>query len=284
MLTNLRCASRFCTKPWFFVMVKPLNPPELAEVEEIYIDETSQNGIGHRFLIMGGIILPINLSRQFEQDIIQARWPRLAWRLNKKMQPTEIGWNDVSKGDFPAYKKVVDAYFSFAKRHNVDRLEFFGSIVDTHVRGRRYSGQSGELGFDREIYFHCMSIARRHRHRIFHVYLDERSTACSTPANTQNILRAGMRIDAYNRGRDRTFRRVQYRRSNDVQALQISDLFIGAIAYRLNRHYDQPGGADKKLLCEYILRLGKFWDYIKPASFREKGTVPFVVWFRKHKN
>ena len=59
-----------------------------------------------------------------------------------------------------------------------------------------------------------------------------------------------MRKDAYNRGRDRTFRRVQYRRSHDVQALQISDLLIGAIAYRLNRHYDEPGGADKKLLCD----------------------------------
>ena len=37
-------------------------------------------------------------------------------------------------------------------------------------------------------------------------------------------------------------------------------------------------------LCEYILRVGKFWDYIKPRSFREKGTAPFVVWFRKHNN
>lgn len=266
-------------------MAKPLDPPELAKLEDIYLDETSQNGVGHRFLIMGGIILPTSLSRQFELDIIEARWPRLAWRLNKKMQPTEIGWNDVGKGDFPAYKKVIDAYLSFAKRHNTQRLEFFGSVVDTHVKGRRYSGHSGEIGFDREIYFHCMSIARRHRDKLFHVYLDERSTSAqSTPKNTQTILRAGMRIDAYNRGRDRTFRRVQYRRSNDVQALQISDLFIGAIAYRLNRHYDKPGGADKKLLCEYILKQGKFWDYIKPNSFREKGTAPFVVWFRKHKN
>jgi hypothetical protein len=264
-------------------MTKHLDPPELAKLEEIYIDETSQNGVGHRFLILGGITLPSTLSRQFERDIIEARWPRLAWRLNRKMQPTEISWSDVSKGDFPAYKKVVDAFFSFAKRHDTDRLEFFGSIVDTHIRGRHYSGQSGEIGFDREIYFHCMSIARRHRDKLFHVYLDERTTAHSTPANTQMILRAGMRKDNYNRGRDRTFRRVQYRRSHDVQALQISDLFIGALAYRLNRHYDKPGGVDKKLLCEYILQQGKFWHYIQPDSFREKGTAPFVVWFRRHK-
>jgi hypothetical protein len=272
-------------------MAKPLDPSELAKTEEIYIDETSQNGVGHRFLIMGGIVVPIHMSRQFERDIIDARWPRLAWRLvhrKGKIEPEEIGWNCVSKGDFPAYKKIMDAYFSFTKRRAQtidDRVEFFSSVVDTHIRGRRYSGQSGELGFDREIYFHCMSIARRHRDKLFHVYLDERTTSHrSSPKNTQTILRAGIRKDSYNRGRERTFRRVQYRRSNDVQALQISDLMIGAIAYRLNRHYDKPGGADKKLLCEYILRQGKFWDFIKPNSFREKGTAPFIVWFRRHKS
>ncbi len=116
---------------------------------------------------MGGLVIPATLSRLFEREIIEARWPKLAWHLNKKMQPTEIGWGYVSKGDFPAYKKVVDAYFSFAKRHNVNSLDFFGSIVDTQIRGRRYSGQSGEIGFDREIYFHCMSIARRHQDKLF---------------------------------------------------------------------------------------------------------------------
>lgn len=264
---------------------RTLSPEELSKVQEIYIDETSQNGVGHRFLILGGITIPLNLSRAFERDIISARKRRLTWRLDKKMKPNELGWNDVSTGDFPAYKQVIDAYFSFGKRHLTsagDKVEFFGSIIDTHISGRRYSGRDGEIGFDREIYFHCMSIGRRYRHKLFHVYLDERSTPSTTPKNTQTILRNGMRNDDYNYGRVNAFRRVQYCKSHNVQAIQISDIIIGAIAYRLNRHYDKPGGTDKNLLCEYILQKGKFWDYIKEKSFRPKGTSPFIVWFRQH--
>jgi hypothetical protein len=33
------------------------------------------------------------------------------------MKLNELGWNDVSTGDFPAYKEVIDTYFSFGKGH-----------------------------------------------------------------------------------------------------------------------------------------------------------------------
>jgi hypothetical protein len=52
-------------KPWV-----PL-PHEAKRFHEIYIDETSQNG--HHFLVLGGIIIPLELSADFEADMISAR-------------------------------------------------------------------------------------------------------------------------------------------------------------------------------------------------------------------
>src|SRR6266478_1153907 len=79
---------------------------------EIYIDETSQND--HHFLVLGGIIIPREASAEFEADMFEARSPRL--RYDSKGQPREMGWSEVSKGDFEDYAKVLDAYFSFASR------------------------------------------------------------------------------------------------------------------------------------------------------------------------
>jgi hypothetical protein len=121
-------------------------PHEANLFEEIYIDETSQTG--HRFLVMGGIVIPRKFSTQFEADIINARLPRLPV-LNRNGKPKEIGWNCISKGDFAAYKEVVDAYFSFAQRQlqsSLDSVQFYCSIVDTSVPGRKYIGRRGQLG------------------------------------------------------------------------------------------------------------------------------------------
>ena len=74
--------------------------------------------------------------------------------------------------------------------------------------------------------------------------------------------------------RDFAFRRVSFRHSHEHQALQISDILIGALAYRLNRHYDQlEANADKKQLCDYILEKTGF----------ERGYGAFQLWFRRHK-
>lgn len=253
--------------------------------ENIYLDETAQTG--SRFLVIGGITIPLRLSQQLESDIIAARQPRLCLRLDERLEPSEISWSQVSTGDFEPYKKVVDAYFSFARRHlgttSLEAVEFHSSVVDTHVRGRRYSGKSGDLGFNREIYFHCMSIARRHSDKIFDVFPDERQTKQSM-VEMKTILCRGLRREFPLR--PSAFRKVEFRKSHHVQALQVSDILIGAIQYRLNRHYDAAVAAnkakDKRLLCEHILREGGIWNCFGSTSFRTKDFGRFQMWFRKH--
>ena len=269
-----------------FRMRKPRHweprPFEAHLFHEIYIDETSQTG--HKFLILGGIVIPRRLSAQFEADIIEARHPRLS-SLDSKGRLREIGWSEISNGDFESYKKIVDAYFSFAFRRlqgSGDACRFYCSVVNTQVPGRRYTGKRGQVGFNREIFYHCLSIARRHRRYLFHVYPDDRSTTEST-TRLCLILNRGWAKTGYNK--DWTFRRLKFRLSHEFQALQISDIFIGAIAYRLNRHYDSPSAnADKKKLCDYILKRGALDKFIRETSFKEKAKGEFIMWFRRHKN
>src|SRR5262249_7696584 len=91
---------------------KPWVPREFERhlFHEIYIDESSQGG--HRFLVHGGIIIPRELYADFEADMISARTrPR-----NSKGLHREMGWSEISNGDYNEYERVLDAYFSYAYR------------------------------------------------------------------------------------------------------------------------------------------------------------------------
>jgi hypothetical protein len=264
---------------------KPWEPKEeeRRRFHEIYIDETSQNG--HHFLVLGGIIIPREISAAFEADMLSAR----RRPLNSKGLPREMAWSEVSNGDFDEYKRVLDSYFSFAVRR-IERIpgafKFYCSVIDTTVPGRTYTkGERGQIGFNREIYYHCLSIARRENGALgplFHVYPDERSTT-QPVRQLADMLNHSMRKEGDRR--IYPFRRVQFRRSHEHQAIQISDILIGAVAYRLNRRYDLPNAnKDKKRLCEYVLARTGLEKYIGQNSFREKLFGQYQLWFRRHKS
>lgn len=255
-------------------------PNEANLFDDIYVDETSTSGFD--FLLVGGVLFPRRHSALFEQTIIEARsygipihWPDGTKR--------ELGWSNFSKGDLECYVRVVDAFHSF-KRHLTlhEDIIFYSSVVDTRVQGRRYSGKGkGQLGFNREIYFHLNRIGRERPKRLFHVYPDERDTDM-TMRELQLILNRGIRKNGDTR--DFPYRRVQFRKSHDVQALQVSDIFLGAIAYRLNRHYDsKDASGEKKELCDYICKRGHVLGQLNSGIIKSKTWGNFRMWVRRHR-
>ena len=156
-------------------MPRQLTPQDEAKIEEVYLDETSQTG--HRFLIIGGITIPRHFSEQFENDVLEARRPKLAAERAHSDGLREMKWTDVGKGEFEAYKRVIDAYFDFVGKRmksSEGSLEFHCSAVLTQVRGRAFSGGRGKKGFNNEIFQHCLKLAVYHKTNLFHVYLDRR--------------------------------------------------------------------------------------------------------------
>lgn len=143
-------------KPWI------PREDEAQLFNEVYMDETSQNG--HRFFVLGGIMIPLVYSDLFESTIIEARSSRLK-RVRSNGLITEIGWKYVGNGDYDEYKDIVDAYFGFSGKMSgaFNDSKFHCHVLDTQVRGRRYSrGLIGEDNFNREIFFLSGRIAREY--------------------------------------------------------------------------------------------------------------------------
>lgn len=90
----------------------------------------------------------------------------------------------------------------------------------------------------------------------------------------------------HKQGDERIFpvRRLVFRENNKTQALQISDLLIGALAFRINRHYDKPdANKDKKKLADYILKRGFYLSQINKGTLHSKNWGDFQVYIRRHR-
>ena len=111
---------------------------------------------------------------QFENDILEARRPKLTAERAGGDELREMKWKDVGKGEFEAYRRVIDAYFDFAGKRmksSEGTIEFHCSVVLTQVRGRAFSGGRGKKGFNNEVFQHCLKVAVYHKTKLFHIYL-----------------------------------------------------------------------------------------------------------------
>jgi hypothetical protein len=265
------------------MMPLPLSPLDAEKIEEVYVDESSQTG--HRLMVIGSISLPHRFSEQFALDILEARRPRLAAERSGDDVLREMKWKEVNKNDFDAYRRVVDAYFDFADKRIKDgegAVEFHCTTILTQVRGRAFSGARGKKALNNEFFQHCMRIAVYHKSNLFHFYLDRRHSDERAVADHDTKLRNKLCSLLTHKGdpRDHVARRVKSCHSHEMQALQVVDLLIGAVAFRLNRHYDAvDANPDKKLLCEYILKRGGIWNLIdsERGTFREKKSGRFQL-------
>jgi hypothetical protein len=252
-------------KPWV-----PL-PEEADLFTEVYIDESSQQ---HTRLVYGGLVVPMSHSAQFEAAIIAARGPFKPTAADGT--PQVMKWQKVRDFSLPAYKRVVDTFLSFLRtlpRHK--DLNIHCLTVDTGQKAlhdRKHSEGDPDLGMDKDVYHLCVRvIARKYPTALFHVYPDRRTT--NLPRHqVLKIMNAGAR--KHGDTRNYPFRRLRWADPETSQALQVVDIFIGALAYRLNRHYEQPEpNPAKKELCDYIMRKLHIFDPFKSTPFQKRFTI-----------
>lgn len=239
-------------------------PPDPRLLHDIYIDESSQTK--HRFLVLGGLILPEASAQEFEDRILQARLPELP--------RGELAWTKVSPAKLSAYSRVVEAALRWSPL--TSRVEFHCLAVDTHkIRDHVFNKGSRDIGFNKEIYQLCQKFGRIRKDGLFHVYLDRRNTA-STTQELRDILNHGARLKSP--ARDWPYRRVHFRDSHACQLLQVTDILLGAVAHRLNRHHEAPGASvAKRTLSEQVLTLGAVRDVTRDTSVRGR----FTIWHRQ---
>jgi hypothetical protein len=194
-------------------------PPDPSIVAHVYIDESSQNN--HRYLVIGCVATMMTDAAELGAAIMKARKPELP--------KDEAKWTKVSKKKLPAYKRVVDVLFDFDPS-----IHFHCLVVDTtRLDHKRFNAGSREIGFNKEVYQLAMKCARLYSTALFHLYPDRRETT-QNPEDLRLMLNRGC-----NKGgdkRDWPFRRCQFRESKTTLPLQLVDIVIGGLAYRLNGH------------------------------------------------
>lgn len=239
-------------------------PPNLAEIRNVYVDESSQTK--HRFLVLGSVVVAAADAQALNEALAKARIPELP--------RSELKWTKVSRTKLAAYKRYVDTFFTGVSDFGV--LDFHSIVVDmSRINDRLYNQGSRDIGFNKEMYQLLMKVGRLYRSGVFHVYPDRRSTTQSTE-DLRRILNRGRA--AKGDTRDWPFRRVHFRDSEKEPVLQVVDLFIGAIAFRLNGHDRAPDASPAKLeLSNYILERARVADVTRDTFVMGR----FTIWHRQ---
>lgn len=235
----------------------------IEQISNIYVDESSQTK--HRYLALGGLIVPTIQAEILSADILSARMPELPLG--------EMAWTKVSKTKLSAYKRVVSLFFDRTLNRTVD---FHSLIVDTSmIRDATFNSGSRETGFNKEIYQLLRKFGRIYRSRLFHVYLDRRNTNSKTE-DLRQILNRG--IAKAGDVRDWPYRRVHFRESSNCSMLQLVDIMLGAIAFHLNGHRDASGASPAKCeLSDYVLERARVRNPFHDTAV----TGRFTIWHRR---
>jgi hypothetical protein len=257
---------------------KPL-PEEEDLFHDVFIDESSKS---HRYLIHGGLIVPWTHGPQLEADIIAVRANTNTPAIRADGSPREMKWEKVAADNLDACKAVIASVFDFARRHQLSSLKSIGmqcSAVDTHQRSLLRTGKGRrETAFEIELSFLCTAvIRRRYPNYLFRLFVD-RDYRERELRETRQILN----FTAFkNRdGRLWPFRSLKWEDPEQSQALQVVDILIGALAYKLNGHYDKQGANQaKKALHDWIWGKWRLPDPFISTSFAERRH--FMTWLHR---
>lgn len=232
-------------------------------ITEIYVDESSQTQC--RFLLLGAVCIGAEKVSAAEAKISEVRRGRLPHG--------EMKWGKVSRNKFDVYRDVVDAFFD---DHAFKDAQFHSVVVDTtKLDHATYNAGSSEIGFNKEIYQLASKCAQAFSKNLLHLYPDYRDTS-HRPSDLRNILNMGRR--KVGDQRDWPFRRCQFRDSKTAPLLSFPDLFIGAIAYKLNGHDKRPGASPAKIsMADYVLAKAGVQNPFSDT----KRFGKFTIWHRQ---
>ena len=187
----------------------------MAAIYNIYCDESCHlENDQIPVMVLGGTWCPINISAKMARDI---RAIKLEHGLKSDF---EIKWTKVSESKVDFYLALVDYFF--------DHPDFYfrGLVVPDKTKlDHKQFGQDHNLFYYKMFYYVIRNIlVTGYRYR---VYLDIKDTL-----GTEKIefLRDILNNAKYDFDR-RAIERIQHVRSHEMEQIQITDLFIGALGY-----------------------------------------------------
>jgi hypothetical protein len=238
---------------------------------DVYIDESSQTKC--HYCVIGALAILPEYVPLLVADIIEARGHKFPITYQTG-GPRSIKWEKAKGHDhLIGYSKVMDAFFRFSQKHKPP-IGFEPKVhciaVDMTKRDdKQYNFGDADLGFCKDVNSLCVSvIGRRYKTARFHLYPDRRTTkqSLTTALNIMNNTSALFEDES----RFLPFEKMDWAETEDFQQLQLVDIVIGAIAFKLNgwRDVAKPNKT-KAALCDMIVKRTKI-----PSVF--KNTPPYV--------
>jgi hypothetical protein len=244
----------------------------------VYIDETSQTQ--HRYLMIGGLSVSLSYAEQLETDIIAARAKTVVPSTQPDGTPRVMKWEKLNAYNFDVYRQVVDTVFNFRRKYKLPTTKDVAVHcvgVDTSIKPLRDTGVgSVGVGFDKEFYFLCAFVlARRYQQGLFLLYPDRRHPTMPL-SESRKIMNYG--VAKYGDKRAWPFRRLMFADPERCQALQAVDIMIGAVAYKLNGHYDKLGASQaKRKFCDYVFQLFRIRDLFYQSQWTRNDFFTFAL-------
>lgn len=216
-------------------------------------------------MIMGGLVIRAEVLAKANARFAELRFPELP--------RGEMKWGGVSNAKLAAYRRIVDAFFDdpvFAAS------DFHSTVVDTWGQDhQRFGDGDKDKTFNKELYQLAAKFARLYRDRLFHLYPDDRETV-HRPGELRDILNFGRRKKGD--ARDFPFRRCHFRKSHETPMLQVVDILLGGLAYRVNGHANALDASPAKVdLSRHIMQRANVRDVLKDTAMGGK----FTIWHRQ---
>ncbi|MBI3698884.1 MAG: DUF3800 domain-containing protein [Afipia sp.] len=258
-------------------MWKP-KPEEEAKTCLVYIDESGQSV--STYFILGALIIPYQYADKFDADILAAR-ADTGVPSHKGDEYKVLKWEKVSRTNLQAYKNTVDAVFKFKKKHTMSLLtdmEINCLAVNTSDRPLHVIGKGDrETAYEIEMYTLLgVCVAKRFSDKIFDVCIDGKFFRKHL-VELQAISNHGAHL--HHHRVQWPFRKFRTGKPKWSLPLQVVDIFIGALHYKLNGHYDAPNAsAAKKELHDYIW---KTLDLRDPLIVLPRRTKRLMDWMHR---
>lgn len=173
-----------------------------------YCDESTHiETDGHRYMILAYVSTPYNQLKHHNQKIREIK--------RKHFIKGEMKWKSISKSRMVFYTEIVEYFF-------MTDLHFRAIIIDKNQLKHNEFKQTHDEFYDK-MYFQLLNKKILHD-AIYNIYIDEKDTHSYKKARS---MKAYLERDYQN------IRTLQAIKSYESELMQIADVLMGAINYKL---------------------------------------------------
>lgn len=181
----------------------------LKKTFNFYCDESTHlENDGEPFMIIGYISTPYHLLKMHNQNIRELK--------TKHFLRGELKWSALSKSQYPFYNELIDYFFSNSS------LQFRAIVIDKAKLDHEVFNQTHDEFYDK-MYYQLLN-KKIHPEHSYNIFIDIKDTYSYLKAKS---LKRYLERDYSN------IRNLQVIKSYESELMQLADVLIGALNYRI---------------------------------------------------